>query len=127
MPKRPEEASSSAAGRTKTGAGTSNDGSETGSEAGGEKQPSTLRTVQVLQEPLQAMLKEVKKEKDRTYYALDSLHKCCICLDAVSSVLFMPCLHLAICDECATAYLHEGKCPICRASVDAMAMQVKLP
>ena len=38
---------------------------------------------------------------------------CCICLDAPTTVAFVPCGHLATCEKCS----HVPNCPICRGNV----------
>ena len=41
---------------------------------------------------------------------------CCVCLTNEKNVLNKPCLHVALCSECAETLLkrHERKCPNCR-------------
>jgi hypothetical protein len=52
---------------------------------------------------------------------LDRRLRCSICLDREINVIFRPCHHATMCDQCVTAdqswIRHHKKCPICRAVV----------
>ncbi len=45
---------------------------------------------------------------------LDAREECCICLDAVSTLEFVPCGHLATCRDCGASL---ETCPLCRAEI----------
>ncbi|KAL9652480.1 hypothetical protein ABK040_000052 [Willaertia magna] len=54
-------------------------------------------------------------------------HKCCICFDETVNILFNPCRHLAICQECYESYLSEKleqdknlKCILCNSNVSSI-------
>jgi hypothetical protein len=66
----------------------------------------------------------------------ETLMNCVVCLDAVRSVVLLPCKHLAVCQDCAERILQQGApgnispgdgsssssighCPICRAEVES--------
>ena len=45
--------------------------------------------------------------------------ECCICADARPSVLYLPCSHLKVCDECDVAMEAAGQtCPLCRNPIE---------
>ncbi len=52
---------------------------------------------------------------DYTYWR--SNEECCICLDNKANVLFLPCKHLIVCDECVSFLYSSKKCPICQDNV----------
>jgi len=39
---------------------------------------------------------------------------CCVCMDSELKVVFIPCRHLCVCEECSGEIDH---CPICRAHI----------
>lgn len=50
---------------------------------------------------------------------------CCICKEAVKTVLLMPCRHLCVCVECCDELTRDargsfrGKCPVCRVHIES--------
>ena len=42
---------------------------------------------------------------------------CCVCHEAVRSILILPCRHLCICEKCVLIPELNDKCPICRAII----------
>jgi hypothetical protein len=42
---------------------------------------------------------------------------CCICLDAVPTILVMPCRHLCLCQACSTQLAAPAQCPQCREPI----------
>lgn len=57
---------------------------------------------------------EDKDEPVQTEIQFESL--CKICLDRKSSILFLPCKHVAVCGVCVFGI--ERDCPICRTPID---------
>mmetsp|Transcript_8580 Transcript_8580/g.21132 ORF Transcript_8580/g.21132 Transcript_8580/m.21132 type:complete len:189 (-) Transcript_8580:250-816(-) len=43
--------------------------------------------------------------------------ECVICMDAPSSVTFLPCSHKCICESCSTQFHIGGECPVCRGRI----------
>ena len=43
------------------------------------------------------------------------LGECVICMDALSTVVIMPCMHLCLCEACSS--LWRDSCPICRVHI----------
>jgi len=52
--------------------------------------------------------------KEESQKNLNRAFECCICMDAVRTVVFMPCRHLACCAPCSSGL---SKCAICRAKI----------
>ena len=53
-------------------------------------------------------------EEEKESLALE----CCVCADARPSVLYLPCKHLAVCDECDGQLEERGQsCPMCQTEV----------
>jgi len=50
------------------------------------------------------------------YTQLLQILECKVCMNARSSVMFLPCHHISCCPECAKK-LPEDRCPVCRAEV----------
>ena len=50
-----------------------------------------------------------------SYPANDNLMELLVCMDALRSVLFLPCRHLVCCEKCAP--MQEGQCPHCRQNI----------
>merc|ERR1711964_588691 len=52
-------------------------------------------------------------------YQLNEMFKdsdeCCACMTNPCSVIFLPCLHLCVCQECLVKL--EDKCPMCRKKI----------
>mgnify|MGYP003682997899 FL=1 len=44
---------------------------------------------------------------------------CSICLENLPNVLFLPCQHMTICNDCKSVY-NSKKCPICQKNIDQM-------
>ena len=65
----------------------------------------TLQLKKLLEKTQQSLAETKKSLEDR---------KCKVCLDNNSNVVFDPCGHLAVCNNCVPAL---NKCPICRAKV----------
>ena len=47
---------------------------------------------------------------------IHGIAECCICMDAASNIIFMPCKHLCACEDCAL--LTKDKCPICQQNYE---------
>lgn len=58
----------------------------------------------------EARLNSDLKEQNNSSY-------CCICLDERKCIVFLPCNHLCICENCSVNHKVK-KCPLCREKVD---------
>ena len=60
----------------------------------------------------------VKRERDESRRQLEESQRkleCCMCMDATVSILFLPCRHLSVCEECAGVV---SECPTCRVTIE---------
>ena len=51
--------------------------------------------------------------------------ECCACCSAPPSVLYRPCLHLCMCEQC-DRQMANNQCPLCRAPIQARLQPVRL-
>ena len=60
--------------------------------------------------------------------ASESRPQCCVCMDALPSVLLLPCKHLALCGACSADLERRGDCacPVCRSQVQQRCEGVRL-
>ena len=64
---------------------------------------------------------EVADAKDKLRKAEERVPDCVICFEDTVSMVFVPCGHACVCDQCAQLVVDE--CPLCRGVVD---MKIKL-
>ena len=75
---------------------------------------STLAALQDLSRPAV----EVKREFARVATELDRRICCSVCLDEERNCVFLPCLHLATCAQCAKTIADTtGQCPFCKETI----------
>ncbi|XP_061437328.1 baculoviral IAP repeat-containing protein 7-like [Lethenteron reissneri] len=85
-----------------------------------ESSKKSANYVQEQQKPAAAAAekKELKNEEslllEQELKRLQEQRTCKVCMDKDVSVVFVPCGHLVVCQDCAVSL---GKCPICRAVV----------
>ena len=61
------------------------------------------------------VLKPSGREANSRAKAQEATLECVVCMDANKDTLLLPCMHLCVCGQCASALSH---CPICRGEVD---------
>lgn len=60
---------------------------------------------------------KLKKFKLRGFAeSIDDDYKCIICIESVKSVIFRPCLHMALCKVCFESLIKK-ECPICKSII----------
>jgi len=73
-----------------------------------QKLESTLEKVNQLEEIIENTHKQIEHERE--------IYLCKICFDNPREILYLPCLHLAVCKSCDN---NLDECPICRQPIDS--------
>jgi len=68
----------------------------------------------MLLEKIEEELKEAKEAAE-----------CCICMAETVDTIFMPCMHMICCNDCALKIGQGGSCPKCRQTVANLAKVFK--
>ena len=73
------------------------------------------KTLESMEKPLEKMMKEYEKLKIKNKELEDS-RLCKVCMEAEICFIFLPCMHICTCENCAV----NGNltiCPICREKI----------
>jgi len=71
----------------------------------------------------------IKIFRPEEYVAIDisnikiySVEECIICLSNLPNIVYAPCGHLCLCNECNTelSKKHDHKCPLCRRKIESI-------
>ena len=82
------------------------------------KLTSTLNTMTRKVEKAKLLSIERKERELADSKSSSEQSLCCICRDAVKTILLMPCRHLCLCENCSNALKRRrGNCPVCRQVV----------
>lgn len=65
----------------------------------------------------QVDIKTIDKKYKPSEIKLSGPKYCIICFENLKSIVFIPCLHLAVCAKCSNKLKPSLKCPICRQSI----------
>ena len=76
----------------------------------------SLRLDSMLIEVLQLQLAKCRDSVELNLFETGANLKCVVCLERSAATVLVPCGHRALCNQCALSI--NGKCPICRSSVE---------
>lgn len=109
---------------------------EAGGAAGGRSELSTLTQLRDQQEIVACMQTRIDELQARNEQleraagqprppASASSSECCACCSEPPSVLYQPCLHLCVCEQC-DQQMASKQCPMCRAPIQTKVQPVRL-
>jgi hypothetical protein len=97
-----------------------------------QQQQQQIQQLQCTQQQLEAdrqqlhrRQQQLEADKQRLERAQQSA-ACCVCMEQVPSVLYLPCRHVKVCEGCDDQLRSRDPCPVCRSPVAKRIRQLHL-
>jgi DNA repair exonuclease SbcCD ATPase subunit len=100
-----------------------------------QQQQQQIQQLQYTQQQLEAdkqqlhqRLKLLEADKQRLEHESQPVPAttCCVCMEKVPSVLYLPCRHVKVCEGCDAQLERRDPCPVCRTPVAKRIRQLHL-